>query len=124
VAVDGRNVVPLDVAVNEFVLVCPHCCLILFTISAACFVLLEYCLHSSYNEAYCPKMCSLQRSVRLTQQLQTQLVPHGIETAAPQSQVVFALSFDPRQHKMIACTTTTAATNTATGCGGDVKVRY
>eukprot|EP00953_Heterococcus_sp_UTEX-ZZ885_P021509 11988-Heterococcus_DN1.PRE.1 len=68
------------------------------------------------------------RSVRLTQQLQTQLVPHGIETAAPQPQVVFALSFDPRHHKMIACTTATTtadtATDTATSFGGDVKVRY
>jgi hypothetical protein len=72
-------------------------------------------------------MCSLRRSVRLTQQLQTQLVPHGIETAAPQSQVVFALNFDPRHHKMIACTTTTTTTaesDTGTGFGGDVKVRY
>jgi hypothetical protein len=73
-------------------------------------------------------MCSLRRSVRFTQQLQTQLVPHGIETAAPQPQVVFALSFDPRHHKMIACTSATAtadtATDTATSFGGDVKVRY
>jgi hypothetical protein len=69
-------------------------------------------------------MCSLSRSVKITQQLQTQLVPHGVHTAAPQSQLVFGCSFDPRHHKMIACTTTTAAaTDTTTAAsGGDVKV--